>query len=66
MQRVFAIRNQLSAHKRTVSQATRAFAASPQPNPFDKSVKTSLEHGGASHNYYNLPALGDSRVCKYK
>jgi len=52
----------MSAHKRTVSMATRAFATSPQPNPFDKSVKTSLQHDGDAHNFYKLPALGDSRV----
>jgi len=56
----------MSAHKRTVSMATRAFATSPQPNPFDKSVKTSLQHDGDAHNFYKLPALGDSRVCKSK
>jgi len=27
-------------------------------------VKQSLEHAGAKHHYYNLPALGDSRVQK--
>ena len=53
------------AHKRTVSQATRAFASSPQPNPFDKSIKTSLEHGGSKHNFYKLPALADPRIGKY-
>ncbi len=65
MQKLFSNGKQLSqAHKRTVSLATKAFASSPQPNPFDKSVKTSLEHGGSQHNYYKLPALGDSRICK--
>ena len=23
-----------------------------------------LAHNGAQHNYYKLPALGDSRICK--
>ena len=53
--------------KRTLglaSTGSRAFASSPQPNPFDKNIKTSLEHGGSSHNYYKLPALADSRICK--
>ena len=54
--------------KRTLGLAAatsnRAFASSPQPNPFDKNIKTSLEHGGSSHNYYKLPALADSRICK--
>lgn len=27
-------------------------------------MKQSLEHAGAKHHYYNLPALGDSRVQK--
>ncbi len=42
----------------------RAFASSAQPNPFDRSVKTSIEHAGQKHNFYKLPALGDSRVEK--
>lgn len=42
----------------------RAFASSAQPNPFDKSVKTSLEHGGKKHNYYKLPTLGDARLSQ--
>ena len=54
------------AHKRTVSLATRAFAASPQPNPFDKSIKTSLKHGDMKHNFYKLPALADSRICTFE
>ena len=40
----------------------RTFASSAQPNPFDRSVKTSLEHGGKKHNFYKLPALADSRI----
>ena len=52
-------------HQRTVGLAMRAFASSPQPNPFDKSIKTSLEHAGAKHNFYKLPALADSRICKF-
>lgn len=42
----------------------RAFASSPQPNPFDKSIKTSLEHAGSKHNFYKLPALADSRISQ--
>jgi aconitate hydratase len=37
--------------------STRAFASSPQPNPFEK-VKTTL--GGSA--FYKLPALGDQRL----
>ena len=51
-------------HKRTVGVATKAFASSPQPNPFDKSIKTTLEHGGSKHNFYKLPALADPRIRK--
>ena len=65
MQRLVATgKTMQQTHKRTVAAASRAFASSPQPNPFDTSIKTSLEHGGSSHNYYKLPALGDSRTCK--
>lgn len=42
----------------------RAFASSAQTNPFDKSVKTTLDHAGKAHNFYKLPALGDSRIEK--
>lgn len=52
-----------STHQRTVGLATRAFASSPQPNPFDKSIKTSLEHGGSKHNFYKIPALADPRIA---
>ena len=66
MQRILATGKTLQqTHKRTVGLASRAFASSPQPNPFDKNIKTSLEHGGSSHNYYKLPALADSRICKW-
>lgn len=44
--------------------STRAFASSAQPNPFDKSVKSSIDHAGKKHNFYKLPALGDSRIEK--
>lgn len=27
-------------------------------------MKKNLEHAGATHGYYNLPALGDSRIQK--
>jgi aconitate hydratase len=47
-------KNQLSFMK----TATRAFAAGPQPNPFE-AAKTKL---GANH-FYRLPALGDSRLA---
>jgi aconitate hydratase len=50
------------ANRRICGQALRAFASSPQPNPFDKSIKTSLEHAGSKHNFYKLPALADSRI----
>lgn len=48
----------------TRSIASRAFASSSQPNPFDKHVKSSIEHAGKKHNFYKLPALGDSRIEK--
>lgn len=65
MQRIFATGKPLQqTHKRTVGAAIRAFASSPQPNPFDKSIKTSLEHGGSKHNFYKLPALADPRTGK--
>ena len=48
----------------TRSTASRAFASSAQPNPFDKHVKSSIEHAGKKHNFYKLPALGDSRIEK--
>lgn len=38
------------------------FAASPQPNPFDKGVKTSISHNGESRDFYKLPNLNDSRI----
>ena len=53
------------SHRRIMGQSLRAFASSPQPNPFDKSIKTSLEHAGSKHNFYKLPALADSRICKW-
>lgn len=53
------------AQKRTMGLACRSFASSPQPNPFDKSIKTSLEHGGKKHNFYKLPALADKRLGKH-
>jgi len=65
MQRIIANGKPLSAQKRTLDVTVRAFASSPQPNPFDKSVKKSLDHDGKKHNYYKLPALGDSRICKW-
>ena len=66
MQRIFATGKSVQqAHKRTVGLATRAFASSPQPNPFDRNIKTSLEHGGSQHNFYKLPALADSRIRKF-
>ena len=65
MQKIFANGKSLQAHQRKLSQqAVRAFASSPQANPFDRSVKTTLTHNGASHSFYKLPALGDSRVGK--
>lgn len=57
MQRLFNSTSRLSANL-----PKRHFAASAQPNPFDKSVKTTLAHGGGEHAYYKLPALGDSRI----
>lgn len=53
-----AIANQ---NKQTLSLLMRAFASSPQKNPFDK-VKTTL--GGSS--FYKLPSLGDRRLGKLK
>jgi len=65
MQRIFATgKTMQQTHKRTVGLAARAFASSPQPNPFDRNIKTSLEHGGSQHNFYKLPALADSRIRK--
>jgi hypothetical protein len=63
MQRLFN-QNKVAqqAQKRTIGLAARAFASSPQPNPFDKSIKTSLEHGGNKHHFYKLPALADKRI----
>jgi len=61
MQRIFArnLRNQSlkSSQSPLLASSQRQFAASPQPNPFDKSVLSSLSHNGSSHKYYNLPAL---------
>ena len=53
------------AQKRTLGLACRSFASSPQPNTFDKSIKTSLEHGGKKHHFYKLPALADKRLGKH-
>jgi aconitate hydratase len=57
MQRIFN-----SSRRLTAPASARAFASSAQPNPFDKTVKSTLEHGGQKHNFYKLPALGDSRI----
>lgn len=55
----------LTSNRRLATPSgVRTFAATPQPNPFDKSVKTSLEHGGQKHHFYKLPSLGDSRIQK--
>ncbi len=59
MQRIFN-----SSRRLTPAAPSRAFASSAQANPFDKSVKTSLEHGGQKHHFYKLPALGDSRISQ--
>ena len=53
-----------SSRQTSSSIAIRSFASTPQANPFDRSVKTSLEHGGKKHNFYKLPALGDKRIEK--
>ena len=52
----------LGAHRLAQLQGTsaRAFASSPQPNPFDK-VKTKL----GNNAFYKLPALGDQRLSKF-
>jgi hypothetical protein len=47
-------------HRQKAALPVRAFAS--QPNPFDKSVKASIEHNGKKHHFYKLPALGDSRI----
>ena len=66
MQRIFTAGKAIQRTTRpSVVASQRAFASSPQPNPFDKSIKTSLEHAGQKHNFYKLPALADSRICKY-
>ena len=65
MQRILSTKPaQLAAQKRSAT-AARAFASSPQPNPFDRSVKTSLDHAGQKHSFYKLPALADSRIRKW-
>ena len=51
-------------NKTSLPSSVRAFASTPQPNPFDKSVKTSLDHAGKKHHFYKLPALQDSRIGK--
>lgn len=49
--------NNLKKNQLSFNTMLRAFASSPQQNPFDK-VKTQL--GGSQ--FYNLPALGDQRL----
>ena len=65
MQRLFTTGRSIQrSNLASVAASTRAFASSPQPNPFDKSIKTHLDHAGDRHNFYKLPALADSRICK--
>lgn len=45
-----------------LAASQRAFASSPQPNPFDKGVKQAINHNGKAHHFYKLPALGDDRI----
>ena len=56
---LFKSRGAVGAHRVAQMKSTsmRAFASSPQPNPFDK-VKT--QHGSSA--FYKLPAIGDQRL----
>jgi len=51
--------NNLRKNQLSFNTTIRAFASSPQKNPFDK-VKKSL----GKNQYFNLPALGDQRLGK--
>jgi hypothetical protein len=62
MQRIF---KSIGRQQRVINTPLRMFAASPQPNPFDKGVKTSISHNGESRDFYKLPNLNDSRIGKY-
>ena len=64
MQKLLSKTSQQARSTLTMRTALRSFASSPQPNPYDKSVKTTLSHGSGSHNYYKLPSLQDNRICK--
>jgi len=61
MQRIFNSVGRLNTQRVFSCTPLRSFA-SPQPNPFDKSVKTSLSHDGQDLQYYKLPSLNDSRI----
>ena len=61
MNKLFRTRGALGTHKVSQLQAaSRAFASSPQKNPFEK-IKT--QHGSSA--FYKLPALGDQRLSKF-
>jgi aconitate hydratase len=60
MQRIFKTIGRVN--RAQVKTPLRMFAASPQPNPYDKSIKTSVTHNGESRDFYKLPALNDSRI----
>jgi len=51
--------NNLMKNQLSFNTATRAFASTPQKNPFDK-----VKQGLGNAHFYNLPALGDNRLGK--
>ena len=63
MQRVLRSKvaaNNLNKNQLSLTSMLRAFASSPQPNPYN-SLRTNL--GGSQ--FYKLPALNDSRYGKF-
>jgi len=65
MQRIFNPIRRISAYQPFAAASLRAFASTPQPNPFDAKIKTAISHAGQDLHYYKLPSLNDSRICKY-
>lgn len=53
--------NNLMKNQLYFNTSVRAFASSPQKNPFDKTRKSI-----GSSQYFSLPTLKDARYSKYK